>query len=279
MSVLRAGEAWLEQRGVDAPRRSLELLLGKVLGLDRLRLYLAHDRPLAPEERTALRALVARRGRGEPVAYLLGSWSFRGLELEVSPAVLVPRPETEALVDLALQELPRDAAVVDLGTGSGALAIAIAAARPDVRVVATDQSRNALLVAARNVERHGLSARIELLAGDWWAACADAGPFDLLVSNPPYVDPARTDLLAPDVAQFEPPLALFAGRGDPASSYRAILAGIATHLRPGARLCCETGVEAAEPALAMFQAHAQLQDARLLPDLAGQPRYLLATRR
>jgi release factor glutamine methyltransferase len=279
MSVLRAGEAWLEQRGVDAPRRSLELLLGKVLGLDRLRLYLAHDRPLAPAERAALRELVARRGRGEPVAYLLGSWSFRGLELEVSPAVLVPRPETEMLVDLALQDLPRDAAVVDLGTGSGAIAIAIAAARPDVRVVATDQSRNALLVAARNVERHGLSARIQLLAGDWWEACAGTGPFDLLVSNPPYVDPARTDLLAPAVAQFEPPLALFTGRGDPASSYRAILAGIAAHLRPGARLCCETGVEAAEPALAMLAAHPQLADVRLLPDLAGLPRYLSATRR
>src|SRR5688572_2316793 len=100
LSVLRGAESWLEQRGVDAPRRSAELLLGNVLGVPRLQLYLAHDRPLDANERATMRALVARRGRGEPVAYLLGSWSFRGLELAVSPAVLVPRPETEELVDV-----------------------------------------------------------------------------------------------------------------------------------------------------------------------------------
>ncbi|MBL8751985.1 MAG: HemK family protein methyltransferase, partial [Planctomycetes bacterium] len=148
LSVLRGAEEWLHKRGVDAPKRSAELLLGKVLGLDRLQLYLAHDRPLDPDERAAMRALVQRRGEHEPVAYLLGNWSFRGLELDVSSAVLVPRPETEELVDLALAKAPAGARVADFGTGSGAIAVALAAARPDLRVFALDASKNALAVAA-----------------------------------------------------------------------------------------------------------------------------------
>jgi release factor glutamine methyltransferase len=276
LSVLRATEAWLQARGIEAPRRSAELLLGKVLGVDRLRLYLLHDRPLDPRERTAMRELVARRGRGEPVAYLLGSWSFRGLELEVGPAVLVPRPETEALVDLALAAAPPGARVVDLGTGSGAVAIAMALVRPDLQIVATDVSKNALAIAARNVERHGLGARVLLRAGSWWDACAGDAPFDVVVGNPPYVDPGRDDLLEPAVRAFEPPLALFAERGDPVSSYRAILAGLGAFLKPGGALVLETGVEAAALALALLRAWPGLRDCELRQDLAGKDRYLLA---
>src|SRR5690349_22848032 len=117
MSVLRAAEGWFQGRGVEAPRRSAELLLGKVLGKDRLQLYLLHDRPLDQGELAAMRGLTARRGRGEPVAYLLGEWSFRGLDLAVGPDVLVPRPETEELVELALPLLPNGGRVVDFGTG------------------------------------------------------------------------------------------------------------------------------------------------------------------
>jgi len=170
MSVLRAAEDWLAARAVDAPRRSAELLLGKVLGLDRLALYLQHDRPLDGGERDAMRALLLRRGRREPVAYLLGEWSFRGHLLEVTPAVLIPRPETEELVDQALPLLRPRTRVVDLGTGSGALAIALALACPDVEVLATDVSQNALEVAARNVARHALESRVRLRRGSWWEA-------------------------------------------------------------------------------------------------------------
>jgi len=141
LQILTAATAWLDARGVDAPRRSMELLMGHVLGLDRLKLYLAHDRPVSPDERTRLRELVARRGRHEPVAHLLGTWEFYGHELEVGPDVLVPRPETEGLVDLALARLPMDACrVVDLGTGSGAIAIAIALARPSAEIVAIERT-------------------------------------------------------------------------------------------------------------------------------------------
>lgn len=279
MSVLRAAESWLAARHVEAPRRSAELLLGKVLGLDRLRLYLQHDRPLDDGERTAMRELLARRGRREPVAHLLGEWSFRGHDLEVSPSVLIPRPETEELVDVLLPLLPSGARVVDLGTGSGAIAIGLALARSDLQVVATDVSQNALAVAARNLARHGLATRVTLCRGSWWEACGDQGPFDAVVANPPYVDPAQPELLAADVREFEPPLALFSDRGDPASCYRAIAAGCAAHLAPGAAVVLETGAGAADAAAEVLRACADLTDVALRPDLGGLPRFLLARRR
>lgn len=279
LSVLRGAETWLHKRGVDAPKRSAELLLGHVLSLSRLQLYLAHDRPMDERERAAMRVLLQRRGAGEPVAYLLGSWNFRGLELAVSPATLIPRPETEEVVGQALERLPPGGVALDLGAGSGAIALALAAARPDARVVAVDVSADALAVAARNVARHGLGERVALRHGAWWAPIADSEQFDLVVSNPPYIDPQRPDGLAADVAEHEPALALFSAPGDVLSCYRAIVAGLARHLRPGGWFVAETGVGASGPALALLSDQAFLADARLLPDLAGIGRVLVAQRR
>jgi release factor glutamine methyltransferase len=278
LSVLRGAEQWLQRRAVDAPKRSAELLLGKVLGLGRLQLYLAHDRPLDESERAAMRALVARRGNNEPVAYLIGSWGFRSLELDVAPAVLIPRPETELLVDHVLAHAPQGGAVLDLGTGSGAIAIAIAVERPDLHVVATDQSRNALAVAAANVARHGVAARVLLHAGDWWQAVPAGSQFDVVVSNPPYIDPQATTGLAADVAAHEPPLALYSAAGDVVSCYRAIAAGLAAHLRAGGWFVAETGVGASGPALQLLREQPFLLDAQVLPDPAGIDRFLLARR-
>lgn len=274
LSVLRGAETWLQRRGVDAPRRSAELLLGKVLGLGRLELYLAHDRPLDDAERAAMRALVARRGDQVPVAYLLGSWSFRGLELDVGPAVLIPRPETELLVDHALARAPQGARVLDLGTGSGAIAVAMAVERPDLRLVATDQSKNALAVAAANVARHGVGDRVELGAGDWWQAVAAGRTFDLVVSNPPYIDPQAPHGLAADVAAHEPPLALYSAAGDVVSCYRAIVAGLAEHLVVGGWFVAETGLGASAPALQLLQQQPFLGGVQLQPDPAGIDRFL-----
>ena len=279
LSVLRGAETWLARRGVDAPKRSAELLLGKVLGLSRLDLYLAHDRPLSPAERGAMRVLVARRGDGEPVAHLLGTWSFRGLELAVGPAVLVPRPETEELVGIALQRAKADAEVVDLGTGSGAIAVALAVERPDLRVVATDASQNALAIAAANVARHGVGDRVVLAAGSWWDAVPPERTFDLVVSNPPYIDPAAADGLAPDVRAYEPPLALFTAAGDVLSCYRPIVAGLAQRLRAGGSFVAETGVGASDAAHELLAAQPFLTDVELLPDAAGIARVLVARRR
>jgi len=279
LSVLRAAEGWFGQHWVDAPKRSAELLLGKVLGLDRLQLYLQHDRPLSDEERAAMRTLTQRRGKGEPVAHLLGSWSFRGLELEVSSAVLIPRPETEELVDLVLAATPSGARVVDLGTGSGAIAIAIAKERPDVSVVAVDLSKNAIEVATRNVARHGVTDRVQLRQGSWWGPCSEDAPFDVLVSNPPYVDPAQPQFLADDVRQFEPPLALFSENGDPGSCYRAICAEVGLRVVPGGFVAMETGAGASDAALAELQNCASLCDVAMRKDLAGIDRFVVARRR
>ena len=278
LSVLHGAEAWFSRRGIEAPRRSAELLLGRVLGLSRLQIYLAHDRPLDLTERAAMRALTARRGDGEPVAYLLGSWGFRGLEVEVAPAVLSPRPETEQLVDAALARMPPGAAVIDLGTGSGAIAVAIAVERPDVRVLATDASRNALLIARGNVVRHGVADRVDLMLGSWWEAVPADARFDLVVSNPPYVDPSASAGLAADVRAHEPPLALFSAPGDPISCYRAIVLGLAEHLYPGGWFVAETGVGASTLGKELLHAQSFLTEVQLLPDHAGIDRILVARR-
>lgn len=278
LSVLRGAEVWLERRGVDAPKRSAELLLGKVLGLTRLQLYLAHDRPLTAAERMAMRELLVRRGDSVPVAHLLGTWSFRGLELAVGPAVLIPRPETEELVDLVLERAPHGGALIDLGTGSGAIAIAVAVARPDLHVLAVDCSEAALAIAAANLQRHGLEQRVELRHGSWWEPVPADATFDLVVSNPPYIDPNAPAGLDEDVRRFEPGLALFTAPGDVLSCYRAITAPLAQRLRPGGWIVCETGVGAAEAGLAWLAGLQFLQGVQLLPDLAGGQRFLVGQR-
>jgi release factor glutamine methyltransferase len=190
--------------------------------------------------------------------------------------VLIPRPETEELVDRALARAPQGGRVIDLGTGSGAIAIAVAVARPDLQVLAVDQSQDALLVAAANVARHGVGARVTLLQGSWWAPVPADATFDVVVSNPPYIDPNATDGLAADVRKFEPAMALFSAPGDVLSCYRAIGAGLAQHLRPAGFVVCETGLGAAEPGLSWLASLPFLRDAQLLPDLAGLPRFLVA---
>lgn len=279
ISVLRGAEGWLTKRGVESPKRSAELLLGKVLGVGRLQLYLEHDRPLEERERAQMRELLARRGNGEPVAHLLGSWSFRGLELEVGPAVLIPRPETEELVDEALLRLGAGARAIDLGTGSGAIAIALAAERPVLHVTAVEVSQNALALARNNAVAHHVDDRVAFVQGSWWEPIADDAVFDLVVSNPPYIDPDRPDGLADDVRRFEPPLALFSDKGDVASCYRAIAAGLERHLAPGGWVVAETGFGAADASRDVLAAQAFLADVELLDDSAGQPRFVIARRR
>lgn len=278
VSVLRGAAGWLEQRGVEAPQRSAELLLGHVLGVSRLQLYLAHDRPLTEDERVAMREFLRRRCDGEPVAHLLGSWGFRGLELEVSPAVLVPRPETEELVSLALERGGEVGDAVDLGTGSGAIAVALAIERPELAVTATDVSENALAVARRNAATHGVTDRIAFARGSWWDAVADDASFDLVISNPPYIDPEASEELAADVRAFEPPLALFTAPGDSASCYREIVAGLVGHLRPGGLFVAETGVGASAAALRVVQQQQGLLEVDLLADAAGIDRFVVARR-
>ncbi len=276
--MLQAAEGWLSGRGAEAPRRSAELLLARVLNMNRLQLYLAHDRPMTADERSQLRGLVARRGELEPLAYILGDWDFLDLTLEVGPAVMIPRPETEGLVELALERVPEQARCVDLGTGSGAIALAMTRAREDLRFWAVDISAEALELARRNAVACGLEERVQFVEGSFWKPLADQVPFDFVISNPPYVDPQLPELLAEEVRRYEPAQALFTVPGDPASCYREILSGVESGLRPGGWLVLETGEAAAEPALELLAGCHFLTGAELRDDLQKTPRYLLAER-
>jgi release factor glutamine methyltransferase len=204
--VLRGATDYLAARGVESPRVDAERLLARSLGLTRMELYTQHDRPLTDAERSAAREVVQRRGRREPLAYVLGDWDFRRLTLATDARALVPRPETEIVVERCLAlldgiEAPR---VVDVGTGSGAIALALKHERPDARVTATDISAAALSLAGENAERNGLD--VELVETDLLAGVA--GPFELVVSNPPYVLADELPGLEPEVRDWEPELAL-----------------------------------------------------------------------
>ena len=200
--VLKGATAYLTSRGVESPRLDAELLLSRTLGLSRIELYTQHDRPLTDAERAAARELVQRRGRREPLAYVLGDWDFRRLTLKTDARALVPRPETEIVVErcLALIDGVSSPRVVDVGTGSGAIALAIAHECPAARVHATDISPLALELARENADAHGLA--VELVEGDLLAGLE--GPFDLVVSNPPYVGASELSALAPEVRDWEP---------------------------------------------------------------------------
>ena len=203
--VLRAATAYLGERGIDTARLDAELLLSRALGLTRIELYTQHDRPLTEAERAAARALVQRRGRREPLAYVLGDWDFRRLTLKTDARALVPRPETEIVVErcLALLDGADAPRVADVGTGTGAIALALKDERPDAHVVATDASADALALANENAAANGLEVQFvqtDLLVGV-------AGPFDLVVSNPPYVRERELESLQPELT-WEPRAAL-----------------------------------------------------------------------
>lgn len=257
------------------PRLEAELLLAHALECERTHLLAWPEDRLKDAELARFQALLAERVRGVPVAYLLGRREFWSLELEISPATLVPRPETETLVERALARIPADrpCRVLDAGTGSGAIALAIASERPRARVFALDRSREALAVAARNRDRLGLH-NLALIQGDWLAAIAPDS-LDLLVANPPYVAESDPHLQQGDLPH-EPRAALVAGP-DGLDALRVLLPQAASRLRPGSRVLIEHGHDQAENA-ARLARRAGLEDIRLHRDPAGLPRVLEARR-
>jgi release factor glutamine methyltransferase len=196
--VLKGAVDYLTVRGVDTPRLDAELILARAMGLQRIELYTQHDRPLTDAERGQARELVRRRGAREPLAYVLGDWDFRRLTLKTDKRALVPRPETEIVVERCLKLLAGTAEprIVDVGTGTGAIALSLKHERPDAHVTATDRSAGALSLAQENAHANGLD--IELVETDLLEGLA--GPFDLVVSNPPYVDALELATLEPELA-------------------------------------------------------------------------------
>ena len=231
--ALRASTRFLEGKGVPSPRVDSEHLVAHALGVSRLELYLQHDRPLTEDELATARELVRRRGGREPLAYVLGEWGFRGLTLAVDRRVLIPRPETEVVVErcLALLDGIERPEVLDVGTGSGAIALAIADEHPSARVMGIDASEEALEVAEENSRRTG--AAITVLRHDLRDGLP-GGPYDLVVSNPPYVLPEEIDTLEAEVREWEPRVALV-GTG----ATEAVAAGAREVLRAGGGLVLE----------------------------------------
>jgi len=241
--MLERSRVFLEKKGVESARREAELLVAHALGLDRLRLFLALDRPLERSEVARGRELVTRRGRREPAAYLTGTREFYGRSFRVGPGVLVPRPETELLVDRvrAIAGERAGLRVADVGTGSGCIAVTLALELDHPHVVASDLSGSALAFARENATQ--LAASVELLQGDGLEPLRARAPFDLLVMNPPYVDPATRESLAPEVREHEPAEALFAPPGDPDHWVERLAREGPGLLAPGGRILIELGFD------------------------------------
>ena len=274
-ALLQRGTAALAAGGIETARPEAEWLLASLLGVERFALHLDPARRLSTPTVTRYLALIDRRAAREPLQYLLGWEDFHGLRLAVTPGVLVPRPETEGLVEWAVEVL-RDRpepVVADLGTGSGAIACAIARALPTAEVLAVEVSTGALAVASRNVRELGLSSRVRLLAGDLFAPLGSIpGSLDLVVANPPYLPSGVIASLPPEVSRHEPRAALDGGP-DGMTVIRRIVAGAPAVLKPGGWLLMEIGEDQAGP-LASLMAAEGFSGIRARRDLNGVERYI-----
>jgi release factor glutamine methyltransferase len=277
--VIRWCEDYFRGKGAGAPRLDAELLLARVLSCTRLRLYVDWNKLLEKEELAALRGLVARRGAGEPTAYILGEREFWSLRFKVTPDVLVPRPETEHAVEAVLEVAARlglrSPRIADIGTGSGIIACALAKSLPTSTIWASDVSQAALAVAEENARALGLAERIRFVRGDMLAPLAEAGPFDVLVSNPPYVGPDAWDELPEEVKRYEPEIALRGAGPDGLEAVeRLLVEGLRVLARPGA-VVCEIGRGQSDRACALA-ARARYREVAVKKDLAGVPRVVVA---
>jgi release factor glutamine methyltransferase len=274
----------LKKKGVESAAREAELLLAHALGCPRIQLFTRYDEEPTVEERQRYRELVQQRLQGRPVAYLLGRKEFFSLDFEVNPAVLIPRPDTEWLVTecLSLAKEAAEPAVLDVGTGSGCLAVAVARQHKGAKVTAVDISAAALAVAGRNAERHGVADRIRFLHGDLFSPLASDERFDFILSNPPYIpsgmwsEPTPTvplAALASDVRDHEPRLALDGG-ADGFAVFDRLIAAAPQHLKPGGWLLVEIGADQEEAARARIEGRAGYDLGKTVHDLAGHPRVL-----
>lgn len=279
MELIRKSSDFLARKGVENPRLQVELLLAHVLKMQRLQLYLQFERRLTEEELVKLRECVLRRGRREPLQHIVGTSSFCGLELVVTPSVLIPRPETEVLAERAWkfvesQRREEPVTVLDFGAGSGCISIAIAANAAAARIVALEISNAALEVARRNTQAHEVAERIHFVEGSGFAVLEPGIRFDLIVSNPPYIPSAEIDTLSPEVRDFDPRGALDGGL-DGLDFYRVLARQAAAYLSPGGVLMFEFGDGQEQVIPLMFERTDWVIEA-IEPDLSGRPRIMIA---
>lgn len=283
LGLLRWTTDYFAKKGVEAPRAGAELLLAHCLGMGRLDLYLRYDQPLQAPELAQYKALIQRRAKGEPVAYITGERAFWTLDLRVNPAVLIPRPETERLVEIALGALKRmdqpRTRVLDLGTGSGAIVLSLAAEHPKAYFVALDRSVRALQTARENQMRNAIGATVDYVAADWCAPFSvPKGPggggrtlFDLIVSNPPYIAAQEINGLQTEVSRFEPRAALDGGL-DGLDCLRLILEQAGDLLISGGELILEIGADQGEAMRAIAATQAAYAAIEIHKDYAGLDR-------
>mgnify|MGYP002624169253 CR=1 FL=1 len=270
---------YLQGKGVESGRLDAEHLLAHVLTMERLQLYLEYERPLTPAELDAYRPLLRRRAAREPLQHILGVQPFRELDLAVDGSVLVPRPETEVLVEAVLEWSRTsgrdDLSALDVGTGSGAIALSLALEGPFAGVVATDVDDSALATARRNGAAAGLDERVEFRTGDLFKALDDGERFDVVVSNPPYIPEGDAASLQPEVREWEPERALYGG-SDGLEVLRRLVAGAPRHLRSGGLLAVEVGLGQAETVVELMKGAQMYDDPTILRDYSGRERFVLA---
>ncbi len=288
----RPGEPWtilglilwsaeyLAGKGVDGSRLDAEHLIAEALGTGRLQLYLQYDRPLDNEELAAFKPLLLRRGRREPLQYILGRTGFRELELKTDRRALIPRPETEVLVGEVLEWADSRAtgmSALDIGTGSGAIALSLVVEGPFTRVVATDASEDALALARENAELVGVDDALELRSGALFEPVETGERYDVVVSNPPYVAEEDVPGLSPEITEWEPPQALFAGPGG-MDVLRGLVDGAPDRLNGGGLLALEVGAGQAGDVAALIRERGAFEEPSIRRDLSGRPRVVMAVR-
>jgi release factor glutamine methyltransferase len=274
--MLGQAAANLKKSGSTSPRLDAEVLLASYLNTDRLELYKAPERPLGEEEIAGFEKWQARRLQGEPVAYIIGAKEFWSLLFEVNREVLIPRPETEILVEEALRvgkNMPPGLRILEIGVGSGAISVALATELPETRLIATDISAGALAVARRNARTHGVADRIEFLCGDLYEPVV--GTFDLIVSNPPYITAGEFAQLPHGVREYEPRQALLADEGGTVF-HREIIAGSGKHLRKGGWLLLEMGAGQREGVAGLLKKAGNFEHIETRRDYGGLERVIKA---
>lgn len=275
LKLIRWSAGYLGEKGVEQPRLDAEHLLAHALGTTRLQLYLQYDRPLAPGELGAFKPLLLRRARREPLQYVVGRTAFRELELVTDRRALIPRPETEVLVDVVLEWARgrSELSALDVGTGTGCIALSLAVEGPFTRVVATDDSAHALALASENAA--AVEVSLEFRQGSLFAPLESGEQFDVVVSNPPYVAPGEVGELAPEIRDFEPSSALFAACGG-LEVLHALVRGAPRHLRPGGLLALEVGLGQTEEVAARVRESGAFIEPVVHRDLTGRPRIVAA---
>lgn len=282
LSLIKWATGYFTSHDIDSPRATAEILLATVLNLKRIDLYLRYDQPLVSSELSEFKSLIKRRINREPVAYIIGKKEFWSLELEVTPDVLIPRPDTETLVEAALNclapaEFPPDPAgrVLELGTGTGAIVLALASERPAYRYVATDISLSALQVARKNARRHQLDASVQFVAGNWLDPFLPNKPiFDMILSNPPYIPSGDISGLQPEVSRFEPMLALD-GRSDGLHAIRQIIFSAHLLLKPRGALLLEMGFNQKDAVIDLIRKSGHYHPFQIIKDYAGHDRVVV----